>query len=264
MTSPLSQLPNEILSALIDVSNSHVKEEAQLKTPYPDIVQCASSMSTGAAALALTCKKLCAISQKSRVMVYEGFVGMMGWYKPNGQSALCHGCCNVVSTVFGRWVVDTPTRELGGVSSVESRCKPTLVEWLDGPNQRSQFHNFVVRFGASNDLVGQTVQEWCNQSWEFNELSFAGWCPMCLAQVMHEKWITGGLISDDNAFKQLDSKVTQRVKDHQNQISSNFFEMPHTKDSLWVMTSAWLTETRWMRPGPRSWSANTMLTAEVT
>ena len=150
---------------------------------------------------------MCALSQKSGVMVYEGFVGMMGWYKPNTGSALCHGCCNVASTDFEQWLVDTPTQELGGVSSVERRCKPSLVEWLDGPRERSQF---VVRSGASNEFVGKTVQEWCNQSWESsNRLSVAGWCPMCLAQVIHENWIAGGLMSDDNAFKQLDSKVTQ-------------------------------------------------------
>lgn len=260
MTSPLSKLPNEILSAILTGLDSYVKGEAQLKTPYPDVVQYASSNSIGAAALALTCKKLCALSQKSKVMVYEGFVRMMGWYRPNAKSALCHGCYNIVSTDSEHWSVDVPTQGLGGVSSVEKQCSESLIEWLDGPRPRSES---TSRFGAKNNPTSQMVQEWCNQSWASPGISVDGWCPMCLAQVMHENWITGGLISDDDVFKKLDSTVTQWMKDYQDQINSDLFEMPHNKDSLWLMTRGWLLETRWMRPGPGSWSANTMLADEV-
>lgn len=193
-------------------------------------------------------------------MVYEGFVEMMGWYSPGAESALCHGCYNLVSTDSEQWLVDVPTQGLGGVLSVERQCKQSLVEWLDGPRLRS---DSTSHFRVGITPLGKMVQEWCDQSWESNGLFGAGWCPMCLAQVMHENWIACGLTSDDKAFKQLDSKVTQWLKDHRDQINSNQFETPHNKDSLWLMTRGWRRETRWMRPGPRCWSAHTTLTDGV-
>ena len=260
MTSQLSKLPSEILSAILTVLNSQVRKEAQLKTPYPDMFQYASSNSTGAAALALTCKKLCALSLKSRVMVYEGFVRMMSWYKPRTGSAFCHGCCNLVSTDFDQWLVDTQHQELGNVPSWERRYKQHLVEWLVGPAPVSAL---MVWSRASNESVGKMVQEWCEQSWAFCDQPLfdhpvKDWCPMCLAQVMHQKWIAGGLFSHDNSYKQLDSRVTKWMKDHKDQISSDMFDIPQTKDSLYMMTTGWRMETQLMRPGPRSWPAHSV------